>query len=404
MMKSFYSISGNVESSPVHLVDTIFLATAVMLYINITIGSMGGIPLWAGFMAVYYVIRAKFLTGNHSTNHLAVENRADIRRMIAGYAVMFSGIWAVMKIFMIFAQMAGWGSIQGMSLKEYFDSIYGSTLVERWAFVFAAILMFSFVMSLFPLVVMRKSGWRGIYLAADGFFFWIVCRVVVRICKIWIQKPDRRKLRCVMDALYLCITPHKWQAGLFLAGAFVFLVLVILAVYGISVRCCTPGTTDVDHIAEVFQTLTPEEEENKRREKKKTFLAVCTASVVLVLSGAALFVFVLYNRQEKEVSYHKAGECLTEDHSFGPASYEEHIYIPVCETLDYHESGQPVGFLAYKNENVESRFYQLSIANLLYTKNDDRQPDYLEMYGADMNIYKRADLVEAENAWQSDSG
>lgn len=402
-MKSFFSISGNVESSPLHMGVSLLTATASMLYINATVGAMGGIPLWVGVMAVFYVIRGIVLAGNRMTHHLAFSSKQEVRRMMAAYGAAFFCIWAVMKILLTLAQMLGWGSVDGMTAKECFDSIYGSTLVERWAYVFAAFLVISFVMSLFPLIIIRKREIWAAYLIADGILFWCVSQLVIRICDIWIQKADRQKIHSVMDALFLCVTPHKWQAGLFLGGAVCFLLLIMGMVYEIGIHCYGPKPGNVIRIPEYFQTENPKEREKIQKEKRKTLVLVIVAAVVLVIAVAALVLFLIAGRRREEPSYHKVAECLTEDRSFGPVVYRNQVYIPVYRSLEYHENGEPEGYFAYKGENVDSRFYQLSIANMVYTDQTGNMPEYLEMYGADMNSYERADKVESDMEWKKDS-
>ncbi|MGF0065247.1 hypothetical protein ACQRCQ_08245 [Lachnospiraceae bacterium SGI.085] len=402
-MKSFFSISGNVESSPLHLGTSLLVATASMLYINATVGAMGGIPLWVGMMVVFYVIRGIVIAGNRMTHHLAFCSKQEVRRMMAAYGIAFFAIWAVMKILLTLAQMLGWGSVSGMTAKECFDSIYGSTLVERWAYVFAAILVISFVMSLFPLVVIRKKELWTTYLIIDGIAFWGISRLVIRICDIWIQKPDRQKIHNVMDALFMCVTPHKWQAGLFLGGAVILLLMITGMVYVIANHCYGPKPGNIIRIPEYFQTENPKEREKIQKEKRKTLILVIVAAVVLVLAVAVFVLFLIAGRMQEEPSYHKVAECLTEDRSFGPVVYNDQVYIPVHRSLDYHENEEPKGYFAYKGENVDSRFYQLSIANMLYTGENGELPDYLEMYGADMNSYERADKVEKDTEWKNDS-
>ena len=59
-MKSFFSISGNVESSPLHLGTSLLVATASMLYINATVGAMGGILRISGRQVSFLAVRLSF--------------------------------------------------------------------------------------------------------------------------------------------------------------------------------------------------------------------------------------------------------------------------------------------------------------------------------------------------------
>ncbi len=402
-MKNFYRIAGKMESSPLHLGISLLFATAVMLFINGTIGAMGGIPLWVGMMVVFYVIRGIVIAGNRMPHHLANVSRDEVRYMFFSYGVGFFLLWAVMKILLMLAQMLGWGNINGMNASEYFDSIYGSTLVERWAYVFAAILMVSFVLSLFPLIVIRRRKLWIAYLLADGVVFWGLCWCVTRICKIWIPREDSRKIQSVMDALLLCVTPHKWQAGLFLFCA-VFLMLVIMGIsYKIARRHYGPRPGNMEQLPDYFQEDSEQVQKQKKRSRRKMLVVLCVAVGVIGVGTVGVLVTIISNNMEAENTYYKVAECLTEDHSFGPIVYDNEVYIPIQAELNLHETQKPLGYLAYKGENVESRIYKLTMGNLLYQGAGNMGASYLEMYGADMNSYKRMDKVEEENRWTSDS-
>ena len=51
----------------------------------------------------------------------------------------------------------------------------------------------------------------------------------------------------------------------------------------------------------------------------------------------------------------------------GPMEYGDAVYVPVNEKADLEKNGIAQGYLAERGERCDSRFYQLAIANLLYT-------------------------------------
>ena len=394
-------ISEQMENQTVQLVISMAVAVLSMLFVNVTIGAMGGLPLWAGILISFYVIRTNALRGRKNPGGW---EETDVRKTMAVYGVLSFVIWAVMKIILTAAQLVGWGSVSTMTVKEYFNSIYGSTLVERWAYVFAAILVLSFVMSLFPLTLIHRKSCFFAYAGLDAALFCIVTWVVRAICDIWIDKQGRSKIHSVMDALFLCVTPHKWQAGLFLSGAVVFFVLVTAGAYiTAKYRKLYHKEQKEKRNEDAGKTLTPEERMRQEKEERKLTAAGIVAAIVLVAATAAFILFLSGSQKKQETSYTKAAEALTEDFAFGPMAYGETVYIPVQTALSCHETKEPLGYFANKGENVDSRFYALSVGNLLYPCDDAKSPDYLEEYGKDFNSYKRADLLEQENAWENDS-
>lgn len=394
-------ISEQMENQTVQLVISMAVAVLSMLFVNVTIGAMGGLPLWAGILISFYVIRTNAFRGRKYTEGWG---ETDVRKTMAVYVGLSFIIWAVMKIILTAAQLVGWGSVSTMNVKEYFNSIYGSTLVERWAYVFAAILVLSFVMSLFPLTLIHRKSCFFAYAGLDAALFCVVTWGVRAVCDIWIDKQGRSKIHSVMDALFLCVTPHKWQAGLFLFGAVVFFVLVAAGAYIVAkYRKLYHKEQKEKRKEDAGKPLTPEERLQQEKEERKLTAAGIVSAIVLVSATAVFILFLGGNGKKQETAYKKAAEALTEDFAFGPMEYAGNVYIPVSDTLSCHEKEEPLGYFANKGENVESRFYELSVGNLLYPCDEAKKPDYLEEYGKDMNSFKRSDLLEKENAWKNDS-
>ena len=86
-MKKFYSISWNVDSTPAHLGCSILFSIYIMAFINVFIGSMGGIPAFTGFVVVYYLLRAMILAGNRISHMLAIESKTEIKYLFFNYGI-----------------------------------------------------------------------------------------------------------------------------------------------------------------------------------------------------------------------------------------------------------------------------------------------------------------------------
>lgn len=389
-MKKFYRISGNVNSSLLHLGESIVLAFVIMMFVNLFIGGMGGIPVFAGFLLEFYLLRATVIAGNRISHQLALESRTEVRYYFANYALGYLLVWGLMKILILLSRVSGWGYINGISLGEYMDRIYGSTMLERWAYLFAGILMFAYAMSLFPLIMIPKKRIWIWYLVCDGFIFSMICGAIVLLCRWFFIAPEkRRKIHCVLDALLLCELPEPWAVVCYLVGLLIFLGVVLWAAYRISVKCYCPGPAVMEW----------KEQPVRSWKDYKGTLIVTSLIVVIVTAGLGYFLFAT---GEHEANYQKVAECLTEDNVLGPMVYRDEIYVPVEADWNLAENGKPLGYLGYREENCDSRFYELVIANTLY-QDPVAGDSCLQMQGADFGRYERLDKVTAEEKWKSDS-
>ena len=124
-MKKYYRISLDIDNSPLHLFKSLFLAMYVMGFVNIFIGSMGGISAFAGFFAVFYLLRGMVEAGNRISHQLALESKTEVKYMFANYLIIYSLIWAVIKVLMVLSKITGWGNINGLTINEYITNVYG---------------------------------------------------------------------------------------------------------------------------------------------------------------------------------------------------------------------------------------------------------------------------------------
>lgn len=397
-MKKFYRISWNVDSTPMHLFSSIILSIAIMVYINTFIGSMGGIPSFVAFMAVFYLLRGMILAGNRVSHQLAMESKVEIRYLMLNYGVIYLIVWGLMKGILLLSKFSGWGNIKRLEFADYFRNLYGSSMLEKWAYIFAGILMFAYIMSLFPLVVIKKYKQWFLYFFADGTVFALVCMIIAKICRRYIDNELEARAVCVLDDMLLCELPGRVQAVLYMLGIIAFTIVVIAGVYKLSVWMYGPKPGKL----QVSDSLIKMEKEKRIRKPSKKTMSAVTAilivAAVIVMGAIANFFFA---PSDETNEYDKVAECLTDDSLMGPIVYEGSLYAPLDITLNYHEDGSAIGYLGYKNQDCSSRFYRLAIGNVLYCS-DTKGETLLEMYGADYNCYAPISSLEADDSWNDD--
>ena len=394
-MKKYYRISLDIDNSPLHLFKSLFLAMYVMGFVNIFIGSMGGISAFAGFFAVFYLLRGMVEAGNRISHQLALESKTEVKYMFANYLLIYSLIWTVIKVLMVLSKITGWGNINGLTINEYITNVYGGTWLEKWPYLFSGILMFSFILSLFPLVFIRKKKHWAAYLVLDSAFFALVCYVISRISKIYVAKELRKRAVCVLDVMVLCKLPKKWEVVLYIVAALVFTVAIGEFVYTISVRFFAPRKG-----RKVDSSLLQNEIQPIITHARRRILVGAGIVVVAMAVGLGFFFFLPGKKHDK---YRKVAECLTEDTTFGPMVYGKCVYIPVDETLNYLDKGKGLGYLAYKDSECDNRFYQLAISNVIYGDKKAKNREFLQLDGAETNSYQKAASVEALENWKKDT-
>lgn len=396
-MRKFYRISGNVESPLAHMAASVVLSFLVMMFVNVFIGGMGGIPVFAAFLMQFYFLRAVAIAGNRISHQLAMDSGAEVLYYFANYAAGYLLVWAGMKILILLSHISGWGNIGGMAFGEYMDRIYGSTMLERWSYLFAGILMFAYVMSLFPLVLIRRKKEWLLYLLADTAVFVAVCEAIMLICRFSVAESKRRWVQCVLDGLLLCELPKEWEAVCYLAALVFFAVLAVVAAYRISLRAYgpKPGVMEWKEL-EVMEWKKPGVRGSKDYHPIIMVISVVVVTLVLVVA------YFLFGQKEYPAKYDKAAEFLTEDSVLGPMVFEGAVYVPVDAEWDLKENGEELGYLCYKDEDCGTRFYELLIGNLLY-RDLSVGEDYLQMQGADFASFEREGRLQEEKRWEDDT-
>lgn len=386
-----------IDATFLHLIFSILLASGVMIFINQTIGDMGGSPAWIAFFVVYYMIKGGYVVRYRTKHQKSLERKAILRQMLGMYILGYIVLWTITKAALIVMQMLGWGNIPGLSTSDYFSSIYGASLVERWAFLFAIILMFAFIISLFPLIIIcDRKRWLG-FLLVDGVFYIGVNHMVRRICFVWIDKETKGNVVYTIDALRSCVTPYHWQAGLFLQGAMALLLIAVVASY-------TAGKRQIGN-ASVLEKNSMEKEfaEEITKEKNKYLSVLLLVAMLMFAIGMGTAAYRMNRAKNKKAeapAYEGKSSMLTRDTVLGPLFYNEKVYLPERIALNYAHRGRTIGYALEKGEDENGYFFEGS--SLLYGQKNVKVDGHLKVAGDINGSYGMAEAIEMENAWQED--
>lgn len=381
-MKKFYKSLLKVNSTPAHLGMTFILSLVIMFFINIFIGSMGGIAAMLAFYIVYYIFRAYVLAGRRIGKEVLFDDKTQIKYLLGNYCCIYMIIWTITRTVNLISKMSGWGNVKKLGLRQYMQSLYGTTMMERWAYIFAGILMFAFIVSLFPLVVIRsKKKWLS-YLLFDIVKYALICLGIEAICRIFIDDKLEGKAICVIDDMLLCRPRLLWQTSMYIIVIIVLAVAELLIVYFWSVK-----------------EFDKNKNENWNEKYTKKFLLITGVTLAALIFVGTMISLYFLSSDNDDVEYKKVAECLTEDSILGPMEFEGEVYIPVKMELNFYQEGTALGYLGYKGQNCDSRFYKLAVSNLLYDSYGGNH-NMLQMYGADYNTYCKASIVEKFTSWE----
>ena len=390
-MKFFYKLSGNVQSKPSRLLLSILFSFLVMTFVNGFIGGVGGFPVFLSFGIVFYQLRNVMREKNRLTHQMAMTSRREIVYWMRNYCVGYLLLWFLLRLVFLFSRVTGWGNISGASALEYFRNLIAVSMLEKWAYLFVGVLMFAFIVSLFPLTVIAKTYHWVLYVLIDGAIFSLVCLVIEQIGYYF----TKTKSSCVIDSLLLCNKMKTGQEAAWILGIVLFALLVCAVSYGYAVRCYGPkkGRTD----AAAIQMAQRQKPIYKGKGLVHNVLVIlCGITAVCVVTGIVFFM-----PEDTAGGYVKVAEFLTGDEVLGPMLYENQVYIPINEKLNLDVTGTAKGYLAGKKENCNSRFYQLAVANLLYT-DDTKQTNRVQMEGAKSGVYAPVTELEQKDKWEKD--
>lgn len=378
-MKNYFQIARGEDYSLRHLALSVFIAFYVMLYVNIFIGSTGGLAAFIAYLFVFYNLRGAVF--------FSKEKDFEKKKLIGFYGIAYVIIWAAAKFFLLVIKISGWGNIHRLTMGEYIQNLYGGTMLEIWAYFFASILMLAFVMSLFPLVILKQWKKWLLYLGIDSGCFSVVCWVIDAVCRLFIKDDLEARASSVLDDLLLCELPKQWQAVLYILGILCFLIGVIIGSYQFVIRMSEDSRAITQVGKNMTQVLTS-------RQKNVVLVLVGGGTIILVGMIAGFF----FIPSKETGNYKKVAEYLTEDDVLGPMKYKDEIYIPMEGRSEVEEGEAPLGYLASKGQNCESRFYRLAISNILYQNQDGA----LNVRGQEPYAFCRVDQLEDMDSWKKD--
>ncbi|WP_027422031.1 hypothetical protein [Lachnobacterium bovis] len=410
-MLRYFQLKGRGEETEIHAIVSLLLAIYCMIFSNELIGGMGGLPIWSGILLSYYIMRLVAKSKSNICHTLPIGSLKEVDYILCGYILIFMVSWGIVKIMVVASRMIGWSNLNGMSPGEYIDSIYGSSLFERWAYFIAWIIVAAFAISLFPLVVIKTKRFFMLYLLIDSGIFYVVCKVIIVTCGSFLPQKNRRMhIKTLLDYMLVCHMPRRLVATGIIGLMGIGLALIVLLVRKISHVIYAPSKVNTSNkkLKKIKEYIELSQEEKKAHKIKKLKITVSVLFAIFCLGVGLVKIgkIIKYNIQDEEgVSYVKVAECLTNDKAFGPICYKNKIYVPIDETFNFDKNGgKPLGYLGYKGQNCQTQLYKLTIGNMLYKNmNDDPKYKYcLEMSGADYNSYKRVDKVEKEAFYKQD--
>lgn len=400
-MKKFLRLAWGADSTPLGLLGSVILSFLVMLYINTFIGGFGGIPAFVAYTVVFFLIRSVQISRNRISHFVAISSGTELRYIYVSYAEGYICFYIIMKVVQIFAGIAGWGNMKGVTVGEYLNGLYGTTIMERWAYIFAFVFMLAFVLSLFPLLVIRRIRTWVCYAICDVLFHTAVIAVLFLTSRHYISASKMKKVSCLLDALLLSNLRSTGRVAFYLFLIGVYVIIAVLGSYYIAKRIYRPKPGHEVKNPQLYQPLSAQEIDELRMKARKRWCIYGGISFVIILICVLFFVYVFFIQPDKNIKYEQVGECLTEDRDFGPIEYKGSVYIPVDVSLNLDQTGTAVGYLAMKGENTKSRYYRLVNANVLYEPEDPANL-YIEVSGTVNHDYLPVTYLEEQNLWRRD--
>lgn len=126
--------------SYINVICVFVLSFAVMEYVNLLIGRVGGFPVLAGVLVSYSIMRY----GSFA------------RKNMACYMGIYILTWFIGTVVLFISKYSGWGNIK--SLVRHSISRHCTVQpCQRYGDIFAIVLMLTVIVSLFPLIVIKTG-------------------------------------------------------------------------------------------------------------------------------------------------------------------------------------------------------------------------------------------------------
>ena len=371
-MRRYYKVDGQ---NPTRLLSAVGLAFTVMLFINGFIGSMGGFPAFLAFAFVFFFLRS----GRKDTDGHVYTKKQETAYLLWDYGIGYLILWGILRIAFLISRVTGWGNINGASAAQLLKQMWETSLLEKWAYFFAGMTMFAFILSLFPLLVIRERGRWARYALLDGAVFALACLAINGICRMLFEQDAKSRATCLIDHLLLCGDMQAWQEIVCLVGMAVLTAGVGIFVFFYAVALQKKEAQKTDALP-------------KHPRIKRVVAVACSLAAI-----AVVVVIVLFMPQDADMDYVKVAEFLTEDVTMAPMVYGGTVYIPVAKDSK-QKPGVPQGYLAERDERCDSRFYQMAVANLLYADTSGES----RLVQTEDAAYEPAADIEQARAWEAD--
>ncbi len=374
-------VPGKSQDGPGRLIASVVLAFVVMVFINGFIGSMGGMPAFLAFLAMFYMARTR-AAGKWQPKEMpdGSGGKKETAGLFAAFSLGYLLIWSLLRVVMTVSRVTGWGNLSGASAAGFVRELFQTSLLEKTAYLAAGILMFTFVLSLFPLAVMKSRRNWVVYALVDAAVFALVFQGIGWISSLASQQGTQMQAACLVDQFLLCRDFALWQDLLAL-----LILLMLMAGAGMFSFLFA-----VSRLRKEFTYRDKETSDQGTNNKRNRNLAALICGLAAV---AVVCTVILLMPADTTEGYGKVAEFLTEDSVLGPMVYGGRIYVPVDEELALDEDGTPQGYLAGKDENCASRFYRLAVANLLYS-DAACQTDRVQMKGKRQGVFAPIETVE----------
>ena len=288
------------DADPMRLLVSAILAFTVMLFINGFVGSMGGFPAFVAFTLVFFRIRTRAGMENGGMQQ-ELSDRQITGRLLWKYAAGYLVLWGILRIAFLISRVTGWGNINGASAVEYVRQMWNTSLLEKWAYFFAGMIMFAFVLSLFPLAVIREKVRWIRYALVDGAVFALVCIGMNGVCRLKFEQKSSGRATCLIDHLLLCGRMRTWQEITCLLAMVVFILVIGAFVFNYASR--QYAVKNIDGIP----ASAGEEESRRHRMIRKIVTVGCS-----IAAAAIVVVIVLLMPKDTAGDYTKVAEFLTE--------------------------------------------------------------------------------------------
>lgn len=412
-MKQEKMESKNSQDGTGRLIASAVLAFAVMLFINGFIGSMGGMPAFMAFLVMFYLTRTRadrmwrernageaerISSGTEEKSKEQMRKKSvnasgkrELAGLFAGFSLGYLLIWSLLRVLMTVFRVTGWGNLSGASAVEFVKELLHTSLLEKSAYLAAGILMFNFILSLFPLTVLRNRRNWGVYALVDGAAFTLTCLGIGVISSLASDTRTQGRAACLIDQFLLCRELELWQEILALLVLLVLLLAVGLFAFWFTLYSARTEAHREEELQRKTEFCRETGEDSGGTEKKSrlTSFAVIAGGITAAIVIAAV---VLQMPEDTKEGYGKVAQFLTEDTKLGPMEYGGRVYVPVDEDPKLYETGVAKGYLAERDENCDSRFYRLAVANLLYI-DETFSTDLVQMKGRQEGTYAPLETV-----------